>query len=78
MTFIMFTTQWCGYCKRLKRDLNDAGVFFEEVDIEVVTDAAETVAKVNGGNHTVPTLLFSDGTAMTNPSVVKVLEKLGS
>jgi mycoredoxin len=62
----------------LKRDLNDAGVFFEEVDIEVVADAAETVAKVNGGNHTVPTLLFSDGTAMTNPSVAKVLEKLGS
>lgn len=78
MTFIMFTTQWCGYCKRLKRDLNDAGVFFEEVDIEVVINAAETVAKVNGGNHTVPTLLFSDGTAMTNPSVAKVLEKLGS
>ena len=78
MTFIMFTTQWCGYCKRLKRDLNDAGVFFEEVDIEVVIDAAETVAKVNGGNHTVPTLLFSDGTAMTNPSVAKVLEKLAS
>jgi mycoredoxin len=78
MTFIMYTTQWCGYCKRLKRDLNDAGVFFEEVDIEVVADAAETVAKVNGGNHTVPTLLFSDGMAMTNPSVAKVLEKLGS
>ncbi|MEY2641535.1 MAG: hypothetical protein RLZZ368_182, partial [Actinomycetota bacterium] len=36
MTFIMYTTQWCGYCKRLKRDLNEAGVFFEEVDIEVV------------------------------------------
>ena len=40
MTFIMYTTQWCGYCKRLKRDLNDAGVHFEEVDIEVVADAA--------------------------------------
>ena len=78
MSFIMYTTQWCVYCKRLPRDLNDAGVFFEEVDIEVVADAAETVAKVNGGNHTVPTLLFSDGTAMTNPSVAKVLEKLGS
>ena len=56
MTFIMYTTQWCGYCKRLKRDLNDAGVHFEEVDIEVVADAAEKVAQVNGGNHTVPTL----------------------
>lgn len=78
MTFIMYTTQWCGYCKRLKRDLNDAGVFFDEVDIEIVPNAAEKVAEVNGGNHTVPTLLFSDGTAMTNPSVAKVMEKLGS
>ena len=33
---------------------------------------------VNGGNRTVPTLVFADGTAMTNPSIKQVVEKVGA
>lgn len=77
MTFTMYSTPWCGYCVRLKKDLNAAGITFDEVDIEQVPEAADIVMKVNNGNQTVPTLVFDDGTAMTNPSVAKVLEKLG-
>jgi mycoredoxin len=39
---------------------------------------ASFVEKVNGGNRVVPTLLFSDGQALTNPSVIAVKEKLAS
>ena len=74
----MYTTQWCGYCKRLKKMMQDAGITFAEVDIEQVPGTAEIVEKVNNGNRTVPTLVFSDGTAMTNPSLAKVQEKLAS
>jgi mycoredoxin len=72
----MFTTTWCGYCARLKGQLKRAGVEYTEVDIEAHPDAAEIVAAVNGGNQTVPTLLFSDGSAMTNPSASQVDRKL--
>lgn len=72
----MFTTSWCGYCARLKGQLKRAGVEWDEVDIESHPDAADVVASVNGGNQTVPTLLFSDGTAMTNPSASQVERKL--
>ena len=58
-------------------DLRDAGIDFEEVDIELVPDAAKLVEKVNNGNQTVPTLIFSDGTAMTNPSLASVRAHLG-
>ena len=36
------------------------------------SNAAElmVVANVNGGNHTVPTVFFADGSALTNPSVI--------
>jgi mycoredoxin len=34
------------------------------------------VMSVNGGSQTVPTLVFPDGTALTNPSVAQVKEKL--
>jgi len=77
MTFTMYSTPWCGYCQRLKKDLNAVGITFTEVDIEQVPEAADIVMKVNNGNQTVPTLVFEDGTAMTNPSVAKVREKLG-
>jgi mycoredoxin len=72
----MYSTEWCGYCKRLKSQLNEIGITFDEVNIEEVPGTAEIVEKVNGGNRTVPTLVFSDGTAMTNPSAKQVQEKL--
>lgn len=74
----MYTTTWCGYCKRLKRMMQDDGINFVEVDIETTPGTAEIVEKVNNGNQTVPTLVFTDGTAMTNPSLAKVKEKLAS
>jgi len=78
MSFIMYSTSWCGYCKRLKSQLSDLGVSFEEINIEEVEGTAAIVEKVNGGNRTVPTLVFSDGSAMTNPSAKQVFDKLAS
>lgn len=78
MSFTMYSTEWCGYCKRLKSQLNEIGITFDEVNIEEVPGTAEIVEKVNGGNRTVPTLVFSDGTAMTNPSAKQVQEKLAT
>ena len=74
----MYTTPWCGYCRRLKSQLGRAGIGFDEVDIEQVPEAAAIVERVNRGNQTVPTLVFADGTALTNPSVGDVAEKLAS
>jgi Glutaredoxin-like protein len=76
MSFVMYSTSWCGYCKRLKSQLAEVGITFEEINIEEVPGTAEIVEKVNGGNRTVPTLVFSDGAAMTNPSAKQVVEKL--
>ena len=72
----MFTTTWCGYCRRLKSQLDRAGVAYEEVDIEQVRDGAALVAAANAGNETVPTVWFADGSTLTNPSVREVQAKL--
>jgi mycoredoxin len=74
----MYSTIWCGYCKRLKSQLAGLGVTFEEINIEEVPGTAQIVEKENGGNRTVPTLVFSDGSAMTNPSAKQVVEKIAS
>ena len=74
----MYTTDWCGYCVRLKKLMQREGIPFSEVNIERDEKAAELVMQANGGNRTVPTLLFPDGVALTNPSIDQVKAQLGS
>ena len=72
----MFTTTWCGYCVRLKKLMHREGIEFAEVDIEHDAAAADLVMQANGGNRTVPTLIFADGVALTNPSIDQVKAQL--
>ena len=77
----MYSTAWCGYCRRLKSQLDREGIAIDVVDIEQDPEAAARVMEINGGNQTVPTLVYSDGSAQTNPplkDVVKKLEQLAS
>jgi mycoredoxin len=77
-TVTMYSTQWCGYCHRLRSQLDREGIAYEVVDIERVPDAALVVEQVNGGNQTVPTLVYADGSAHTNPSLAQVKDKLAA
>jgi mycoredoxin len=77
MAVTMYSTPWCGYCQRLKAQMTREGIEFVEVDIEQDVEAAAFVEGVNGGNQTVPTLLFPDGSAATNPSLKEVQARLG-
>lgn len=76
-TLTMYSTPWCGYCRRLKCQLGREDISFAEVDIEADGVAEEYVMKVNGGHQTVPTLVFPDGSALTNPSLAQIKAKLG-
>jgi mycoredoxin len=69
----MYTTTWCGYCVRLKRGMERAGIEFDEINIETDPAAAEFVMSVNGGNQTVPTLVLPSGEVMTNPPLPTLL-----
>ena len=77
-SFTLYTTPWCGYCKRLMGQLDREGITYDIVDIEQVPEAIEIVESANGGNQTVPTLVYADGTAQTNPSLIQVKAKLES
>jgi len=77
-SFVLYSTPWCGYCHRLKSQLQREGIEFTEVDIEQDPESAKIVEQANGGNQTVPTLVFADGTALTNPSVAQVKAQLSA
>lgn len=74
----MYSTTWCGYCRRLKSQMEREGIAYTEVNIEHDPQAADFVMSVNGGNQTVPTLVIlpPDGGAplwtATNPSLAQV------
>lgn len=74
----MYTTPWCGYCRQLKKLLAREGIDYAEVDIEQDPAAADYVMSVNGGNQTVPTVVFPDGSALTNPSLNQIKTRVGA
>ncbi|MFI7244185.1 mycoredoxin [Streptomyces qinglanensis] len=73
----MYSTTWCGYCRRLKGQMERAGIAYTEINIEQDPESATFVEKANGGNQTVPTVLFPDGSTLTNPSLAQVKERVG-
>lgn len=77
-TVTMFSTTWCGYCRVLKKAFDREGIAYTEINIEHRPEAADFVMEVNGGNQTVPTVLFPDGTAAANPSLAEVKTRLAS
>ena len=77
-TLTMYSTTWCGYCRRLKTQLEREGIEYTEVDIEAHPEAAGFVMQVNNGNQTVPTVFFPDGSAATNPSLAEVKARLAA
>ena len=75
-TITMYSTPWCGYCRGLKSGLDREGITYTEVNIERHPASADYVMGLNGGNQTVPTVVFPDGTSATNPSLAQVRLRL--
>lgn len=74
---VMYSTSWCGYCRRLRAQLDEAGIAYSVVDIEEDAEGAAFVESVNGGNQVVPTVRYADGSTDTNPTVAEVRARLG-
>lgn len=81
-TVTMYSTTWCGYCRRLKSQMDREGIAYNEVNIEHDPESAAFVEKANGGNQTVPTLLIvapsGIESVMTNPSLAQVKQALAA
>ena len=82
MKLVIYTRPGCHLCEEAiaaaEALIPRFGFSLHEVNIELDDDAAELVMRVNGGNRTVPTLVFPNGTALTNPSVSQVKAELAA
>lgn len=73
----VYSTVWCPDCKRAKKFLAEHRVPYENVDIEQDEKAMAFVEKVNNGMRIIPTIVFPDGSTLSEPSNAQLAEKLG-
>jgi mycoredoxin len=64
----MYGAEWCGDCRRSKRFLDSNNVSYDYVDVEADPSASDKVIEINGGQRSIPVILFPDGTHLTEPS----------
>lgn len=74
---ILYGTPWCPDCRRSKQFLGEHRVPYEYIDIDQDPAAQAVVMRINGGNRSVPTIVFPDGTSLTEPSSEALAQKLG-
>jgi glutaredoxin-like protein len=74
---IVYGATWCPDCKRAKQFLNEQRIRYQWIDIERDKDGDTYVQKVNNGKRIIPTILFSDGSTLAEPSNAELAEKLG-
>ncbi len=64
----MYGAAWCGDCRRSKAYLDSHNVEYNYIDVEADESASNKVIEINGGQRSIPVILFPDGTHMTEPS----------
>lgn len=72
----MYSGDWCGDCRRSKKLLDSLGVGYNLIDVDTDEAAAKKVRDYNGGFQSIPVIVFSDGTHLTEPSDKALLSKL--
>jgi mycoredoxin len=73
---LMYGAEWCGDCRRSKRFLDLNNVAYEYVDVEADATASDKVIEINGGQRSIPVIIFEDGTHLTEPSDAALKSKL--
>ncbi len=74
----MYGAEWCGDCRRSKRFLDANNVQYSYIDVEADETASDKVIEINGGMRSIPVILFSDGSHLTEPSDKDLQAKLES
>jgi thioredoxin reductase (NADPH) len=73
----VYGAPWCPDCRRSKRFLDEQRVAYDWIDIDERLESAALVRELNGGSQIIPTIVFPDGTFLTEPTNAELAEKIG-
>lgn len=71
----MYGADWCGDCRRTKRQLDDLGVEYTYIDLMAVPEAAAVAEEISGRKN-IPVVVYPDGTHQVEPAIADVASKL--
>jgi len=73
---VLYGVIWCPDCVRAKRFFAKNKIEYLEINIDKDSKAADFVKEVNGGNRSVPTIIFPDGAVLVEPSNQALIAKI--
>ncbi|MBI4714655.1 MAG: glutathione S-transferase N-terminal domain-containing protein [Nitrospirae bacterium] len=73
---VLYTVQGCGYCRTARELLRSKGVPFEERDITYTPEVRDELAKMSGGERSVPQI-YIDGQYMGQDDELRELIESG-
>ncbi len=76
-TIILYGTTWCGGSRRCRLMLDKNGIAYKWIDIDQDETAGKYLETLNGGHRSVPTLVWPDGSKLTEPTEIELANKLG-
>lgn len=74
---VIYGTRWCGDTRRTCRFLDENQIDYQFIDIDEDNKAETKVREMNSGDRSVPTILFPDGTVLTEPDERTLAKKIG-
>lgn len=74
-TIKVYGATWCPDCRRAKQFLEEHRIPFEWIDITDNEEAIAIVEELNDGSRSIPTILFTDGSILVEPSNAELAAK---
>ncbi len=74
---VMYSASWCPDTRRARAFLDEYHIPYQNIDLDEHPEYVEFVKSVNNGKRVIPTLVFPDGTILSEPSNQQLAEKLG-
>ena len=72
----IYGANWCPDCQTVKKFFGEHGLSYSWIDIDQSPAAAAEVEKINHGLKLIPTIIFEDGSHLTEPSLEQIADKL--
>lgn len=73
----IYGASWCPDCRRAKRFLSDQRIAFGWYDVDQEPEGLKVVQERNNGNNVIPTIVFPDGSHLSEPTNEELANKLG-
>ncbi|MCS7060911.1 MAG: glutaredoxin domain-containing protein [Anaerolineae bacterium] len=71
-TIKFYGAMWCGDTRRARRWFDEHHIPYEWIDVDQDKEAEALVKQINNGFRSIPTIVFADGSHLTEPSTAQL------